>query len=168
MIFLTPRPPIPPAVIFYQQEEHFMRIKFFTIFICILLAGCTETNIFPYEGSQKINGEGGFLDYRYIIDEETQVENGYKYNQVSIYLSGLPLDKSCELIGLITSSSMEEIVNTTLELEGNTLTQSGVSFPLSFENKSGILENSVKPISEIIHTGNFHLPIHRYNAFECK
>lgn len=145
-----------------------MNMKIFGVIGSILLTGCAQTTVFPYEGSQQINGEGGFLDYRHIIDEETQVENGYKYNQVSIYISGLPIDKKCELIGLIAGPNTEEIIKATLELEGNTLTKSGVSFPIRFENSSGILENSVKPISEIIYTDTFSQLIYRYNAFECK
>ena len=39
---------------------------------------------------------------------------------------------------------------------------------LTFDKNGGILENSLKPTTEIIKSGDFSLPIYRYNAFECK
>ncbi|MBQ1997736.1 MAG: hypothetical protein II238_04785 [Alphaproteobacteria bacterium] len=134
----------------------------------ILLTGCIEPTLYPYEGTQTIKGEGGFVYFRELIDSETLADKEYKYDMVSVYISGLPVDKDCELIGLVVSDNMQELIDLTLELEGNVLTKSGVSFPITFDKNGGILENSLKPTTEIIKSGDFSLPIYRYNAFECK
>ena len=149
-----------------------MKAAIRAILSCMFLAGCIDPVVYPYEGYQTIKGEGGFLDFREIIDKDIQMDKGYKYNRMDVYLSGLPIGKHCELIGMVASDEMQEVIDLAFELEGNTLTHSGVSFPIKFDNNTGILDNALTPITEAryVFTGNSLIPVfrYRYNAFECK
>ena len=45
----------------------------------ILLTGCIEPTLYPYEGTQTIKGEGGFVYFRELIDSETLADKEYKF-----------------------------------------------------------------------------------------
>lgn len=145
--------------------------KSFMISISILsLFGCTGV-YYPYEGTKTIRGEGGFIEKGVIIDNIKSDSilhkaQNYKYDNVIFYISGLPLDKKCTLIGYIADKDYFSIAKKIIKLNGNTATKSSVSFPVKFDNNSGTL--GAVGSTEDWYNGYGQKVAKGYNIFECK
>ncbi|MDR2268890.1 MAG: hypothetical protein LBD94_01750 [Rickettsiales bacterium] len=58
------------------------------LFSCLLVAACATTTFTPFDGNKVQIGAGGFIKAN--------------YKGISVYESGLPQGKKCEVLGMVT------------------------------------------------------------------
>ncbi len=149
-----------------------MKKTIFLVF-AIALSGCVKPIYVPYDGTQTITGDGGFLDVIVPADNVGrsvfEKEKDYKYDTVRFYISGLPESKKCTLVGYLAGQSILDTAKIILELDANTATRSSVSLPVKFDNNAGILD-AVGSATDwyTVYDGSITKTRTGFNIFECK
>jgi len=148
-----------------------MKNKFIFTIMSLVLFGCVTPVYYPYEGNKTVVGEGGFVES--VIPSDFVKNNfffskrpDYKYDHFAFYMSGLPSDKKCTLIGYVADKDYLSIAKFALELDGNAATKSSVSFPVKFSNSSGVL--GAVGSTDDWYNGYGEKVAKGYNIFECK
>lgn len=143
-------------------------MKKFLLISILFLSACSTTVFRPYDGDKEIIGEGGFYKY-YVSSEDMWIDRDYPNTGVSYYISGLPKNEKCKLLGHISGDNANNIISKTIvKLGGNTATQSAVSFPLKFEKSEGVMSVGSSGYTDVVNTGNLTSIIQGYNVFNCK
>lgn len=154
--------------------------KTLIISLLVLLSGCATKEFYPYTGNIEVTGEGGFITDIIVLDDipnHSQFffgEQQYAQSEVTFFLSGLPENKKCYLLGAIQHSGNKiDMAEFILKLGGNVATKSGVSMPLKLDKDKGVLSNSLEG-STTIYTvnskefGSITTIEHVYNVFDCE